>query len=230
MKNKILAILILFGISINSQTTFSRYEIPKEEAALCLDLENHVKKFSNYIQRNKRLDSIAKIRAKYFVSVLEETSRIKKMSLYTILGSDGSENKIPRGSKGHDRYFGNSEFFSEPLDYTYPIWNPRIKSENIKVNGEIFQISCGRFFRDSPNLDTQVMKRYLEKYKYEYGNKYLINNYLKSYDHSNVIKKYGKGEYGTYTLILLSKRWDNLENLWVYEPLIFNIVIFSEPI
>ena len=96
MKNKILAILILFGISINSQITFSRYEIPKEEAALCSDLENHVKKFSNYIQRNKRLDSVAKIRAKYFVSVLEETSRIKKMSLYTILGSDGSENKIPR--------------------------------------------------------------------------------------------------------------------------------------
>lgn len=230
MKYNILTALLIASATLSAQTTFTKYAIPEEEEVLCKNLESHVKKFSHNIQRDKSLDSLAQIRADYFLAVLQETAKQPGTSLYSILGNNGKKSKVPAGSKGHDRYFGDPTFFKEPIGCRYPIWNPQLKSKNLKVNAEIFQMSGGLFTRTYSNSELSIVKKYLEKYETEYTEKYLINNYLASYDHSRAIQNYGDGKYGICTRILCSKRWDNVEKVWVYEVVLFNIVVFSDPL
>lgn len=230
MKYNIAILLLIVSTTLYSQTTFVKYAIPEEEAVLCKNLEAHVKNFSHTIQRDKSLDSLAEIRVNYFISVLQETAKQPGTSLYAILGGSDKKSKVSSGSKGHDRYFGDPLFFKEPSGCRYPIWNPQIKSKDLKVNAEIFQLSGGMFTRQYSNSELSLVKKYLEKYEIEYGEKYLLKNYLASGDHSRAIQYYGDGKYGVCTRVLCSKRWDNVENVWVYELVLFNLVVFSDPI
>ena len=230
IKHLIVYLFLVASLTLNAQVTFSEYAIPDEELILRKDLESHVKKYSHIIQRDRSLDSLAEIRVDYFLSVLEETSKKPGMSLYSILGGGTGKSKIAEGSRGHDRYFGDPVFFKEPIGCRYPIWNPKLHQKDLKVNAEIFQTSGVIFTRESSQSEINLIKRYLDKYKSEYTSKYLINNYLESSDHSNAIRKYGDGKYGICTRVMCSKRWDRVEKVWVYEMVLFNLVIFSDPI
>jgi hypothetical protein len=229
--NIILALVFAVSTGAYSQTTFTKCAIPEEEVAFSKDLETHVKSFSHSIQRDKSLDSLAEIRVNYFVSVLQETSKQPGTSLRSIIGDEEKKSKIPGGEKGHDRYFGDPLFFKEPSGCRYPIWNPKVTHKHIKVNAEIFQTSGGiTFRREYSNAEIEVVKKYLQLYKTEYTKRYLINNYLNSYDHAKAIRNQGDGKYGMCTRVLVSKKWDNVEKVWVYELVIFNLVVFSDPV
>jgi hypothetical protein len=231
-KIKYIILLLLLTISTlsYSQITFSEYSVANEESTLRKDLELHVRKFSNLIESDKSLDSLAEIRVDYFLSVLEETAKRDGNSLYAILGGGTGKSKISGGQKGHDRYFGDSVFFREPAGCRYPIWNPKLINKNLKINAEIFQSSGMIFVRENSNSEINLIKRYLDKYKLEYTSRYLINNYLISSEHSNAIRKYGDGKYGICTRVLCSKKWDRVEKVWVYEIVLFNLIVFSDPI
>lgn len=228
--NIILALVFAVSTGAYSQTTFTKCAIPEEEAMLRKDLETHVKRFSHSIQRDGSLDSLAEIRANYFLSVLQETSKQPGTSLLSILGNEEKKSKIPAGGRGHDRYFGDPTFFKEPSGCRYPIWNPLVRHKNLKVNAEIFQQSGYSFRREYSNGEIELIRKYLEKYKTQYTKKYLINNYLNSYDHAKAIRNQGDGKYGMCTRVLVSKKWDKVERVWVYEMIIFNLVIFSDPL
>jgi hypothetical protein len=230
IKHLIVYLFLVASLTLNAQVTFSEYAIPDEELILRKDLESHVKKYSHIIQRDRSLDSLAEIRVNYFLSVLEETSKKPGMSLYGIMGGGSGKSKISEGSGGHDRYFGDPIFFKEPVGLKYPIWNPKLPKMNIKVNAEIFQASGVIFTRENSHSEISLISRYLDKYKSEYTTKFMINNYLESRNHSNAIKKYGDGKYGICTRVLCSKKWDKVEKVWIYEMVLFNLVIFSDPI
>jgi hypothetical protein len=97
------------------------------------------------------------------------------------------------------------------------------------VNAEIFQVSGGAFRREYSNGELELIKKYIEKYKTQYTKRYLINNYLNSGDHAKAIRNQGDGKYGMCTRVLISKKWDKVERVWVYELVIFNLVVFSDP-
>ncbi len=228
--NIILALVFAVSTGAYSQTTFTKFAIPEEEAIFRKDLETHVQRFSHSIKRDGSLDSLAEIRANYFLSVLQETSKQPGTSLLSILGSEEKRSKIPEGERGHDRYFGDPTFFKEPTGCRYPIWNPTVLHKRIRVNAEIFQQSGYSFRREYSNGEIEVVRKYLEKYKAQYTKRYLINNYLKSGDHAKAIRNQGDGKYGMCTRVLVSKKWDKVDRVWVYEMVIFNLVVFSDPV
>jgi hypothetical protein len=228
--NIILALVFVVSTGAYSQTTFTKCAIPEEEAIFRTDLETHEKSFSHTIQRDGSLDSLAEIRVNYFISVLQETSKQPGTSLYAILSNEEKRSRIPGGERGHDRYFGDPTFFKEPSGCRYPIWNPRVPYKQLKVNAEIFQVSGGAFRREYSNGELELIKKYIEKYKTQYTKRYLINNYLNSGDHAKAIRNQGDGKYGMCTRVLISKKWDKVERVWVYELVIFNLVVFSDPV
>lgn len=237
MKTRIIiftALAFAFIPGVYSQATFTKCAIPNEEISFRNDLEKYVMNFSHNIQRDKSLDSLAEIRVKYFLSVLQETSKQPGTSLCAILGNnkkgnDRKEAKIPHGARGHSRYFGDQSFFKEPAGCRYPEWSQSIPSKSIRVNAEIFTQAAFVFTAESDNGVENAVTEYVKKYRLEYTKKYIINSYLNSQHHKSAIEKYGDGKYGTCTKVLVRKEWDNVLRVWSYEMIMFNLVVFSDP-
>ena len=58
---------------------------------------------------------------------------------------------------------------------------------------------------------------------------FILDGYKESHSHRDAINKYAKGAYGSYTKAIISRKRNELENVWIYEVVIYNLTVFSKP-
>lgn len=223
MKKQILLLAIFLSCTIlNAQNrTFSSSDADVVTTGFSNDLAKYTAYGSNKIYRENFLDSVAKVRTNYFANVLIETG--KRFSLY-----DLTEN-IPTNSYGHSRYFGNNKLFSEPSGCKYPEPLPLIETRNVKVTAEIMQQTTWTKSSEYKYNDAQLIKMALLAMENGLGKDFILDGYKESTSHRNAIKNYAKGAYGSYTKAIISRKRNELDNVWIYEVVIYNLTVFSKP-
>lgn len=226
MKTRIIILIaIILGININlysQKTTYTRVVASVEDSQFRSDLEGYARNASHKLTRSTSLDSVAEIRANYFLDVMQATG--SKIGLVDIC------NNIPLGRKGHLRYFGNPQLFIEPSGCRYTDPLGILPKKHIKINAEIMENMAWRTTSTYQYSDKQVMDMFTDKLRRSFTDKkYILLNYKKSSDHNSAIVNYGDGEYGSCTKIIISRKWDNIGKTWLYEMVLYNLVVFSDP-
>lgn len=224
MKIKIILLSgILSYVTMHSQnSSLSLSDVDVVTSQFSDDISKYACYGSNKIYRENFLDSVAKVRVNYFSSVLVETG--KKISLYNLT------NNIPKNSYGHSRYFGNNKLFREPYGYKYPKPLPLIERRGVKVTAEIMQQTAWTKSSEYKYTDYQLINMALMKMENSLGRRFIMDGYKESISHRNAIDNYAKGAYGTYTKAIISRKRDELENVWVYDVVIYNLTVFSKKI
>lgn len=221
-KGTILAILFLpiFGFGQTSTKKFDEILVDSQNIQYISDLGSYVAFGSNKISRNSALDSVALVRADYFLDVLQETA--KTFCLYDLTSL------IPKNSTGHTRYFGNPDIFKEPSGCKFPQRLPELPKYDLEVRAEVMQQISWRK-RSSYELSTQkLVEMATTAMTNKFGKSYILDGYKLSTAHRNAIKENASGEFGVCTKALISKEWDSLEKEWVYEVVIYNLTLFSD--
>ena len=222
-KQILLSIVLLASIATYSQkTTFTSCNIDLVTSQFSLDLSSYTSYGSNSINREAFLDSVAEVRANYFSIVLQETG--KWFCLYDLTSN------IPKDSRGHSRYFGKPELFKEPSWCKYPTPLPLIKERSTKVTAEIMQQTTWTKTTEYKYTDKQLVEKALKAIEKGYGKDFILEGYKKSTSHRNAIKNYARGEYGSCTKAIISKKRNELENTWIYEVVVYNLTVFSKPL
>jgi hypothetical protein len=223
MKKQILLLIVLLAsvATYSQKPTFTSCNIDIATSRFSSDLSYYTSYGSNSIQREKFLDSVAEVRVNYFYSVLQETG--KSFCLYDLTSN------IPKDSRGHSRYFGKPELFKEPSWCKYPTPLPLIKERSTKVTAEIMQQTTWTKTTEYKYTDEQLIDKALSAMEKGYGKDFILAGYKKSTSHRNAIKNYAKGAYGSCTKAIISKKRNELENVWIYEVVVYNLTIFSKP-
>lgn len=197
----------------------------KVSDSLGLKLDEYVGANNKDLIRNKFLDYCAFERADYFISVLEATSKARKKSIWEC----GKE--IPRGSqarKAHNELFGNPDFFVEskvPYVKTFRDF----EEQNLQIQSEIMVPT----FWENEYSKRKSLEEIIKKTIGDHSNKTgtfsgdLLECYKGSKAHNSAILKYGKGQFGISTVILVEE--EKLESGWKYSVVVYNVVVFSKP-
>lgn len=222
MKKQILFLLVFLSCMIlqAQNRTFSSFDVDGVTTVFSNDLSKYVSYGSNKIYREEFLDSVAKVRVNYFSSVLIETGRRFSLSSLT-------EN-IPSNRYGHSRYFGNNKLFKEPTGCRYPEPLPLIENRKVKVSAEIMQQTTWTKSSEYKYTDEQLIKMSLLAIGNGLGKDFILDGYKESSSHRNAIKNYAKGAYGSCTKAIISRKRNELENVWIYEVVIYNLTVFSK--
>lgn len=223
MKKQILLLIVLLAsvATYSQKVTLSSSDIELATSKFGSGLAVYTSYGSNSIYRETYLDSVAEIRLDYFSAVLQETG--KKFSLYDLTSN------ITGDSRGHSRYFGKPELFKEPSWCKYPTPLPLIKEKSTKVTAEIMQQTTWTKTSEYKYNDEQLIEKALKAIENGYGKNFILDGYKKSTSHRNAIKNYAKGAYGSCTKAIISRRRNELENVWIYEVVIYNLTVFSKP-
>lgn len=223
MKKLILLSIAFVPLFILGQTNAKKFDevlVDSQNTQYISDLRAYVSFGSNKITRNYALDSVAMVRADYFLDVLQETA--KTFCLYDLTSL------IPKNSTGHTRYFGNPQIFKEPRGCRFPERLPELPKYGLDVKAEVMQQISWRK-RSSYDYTTQKLVEMATKSMNDkLGKSYILDGYKLSTAHRNAIKENASGEFGVCTKALVSKEWDQLEREWVYEVVIYNLTIFSD--
>ncbi len=208
------------GIAQSQIKKFDEVLVDSQNTQYISDLKSYVAFGSNKINRNKALDSVALVRADYFLDVLQETA--KNFCLYDLTS------QIPKNSMGHTRYFGTPEIFKEPKGCRFPQRLPELPKYDLEVNAEVMQQISWRK-RSSYEYTTQkLVEMATSSITNKFGRSYILDGYKLSTAHRNAIKENASGEFGVCTKALVSKEWDSLEREWIYEVVIYNLTVFSD--
>jgi hypothetical protein len=213
--------MLLTTLVGHSQRKFSKVDVDLITSQFSNDLYKYVSYGSYKIYRENFLDSVAEVRTDYFTAVLQETG--KKFCLY-----DLTEN-ISKNSQGHSRYFGNPRLFKEPIGCRYPDPLPLIENKKTKVTAEIMQQTTWTKSSEYQYTDQQLIKMATAAIESNFGKTFIIDGYKESASHRNAIKNYANGAYGTCTKAIISRKRNELEKVWIYEVVIYNLTIFSKP-
>jgi len=172
------------------------------------------------LDRNSTLDSFAKVRANYFLDVMEINSTSGK-SFFTLLKN------IPKGNKAHYKCFGDSLYFRSPKT-EYPENFPAFPDLGIEIKGEIMQEAVwGNTFTSKVPVE-KIIDMAISKIEKDYGNTLsgkILESYKKSESHDSCIKQRGHGKYGLSTRILVSEI--NHNGSWIYEVMVYNLIVFT---
>jgi hypothetical protein len=223
---KIYILAIALSLSFTSiGQKYTKFFAVKISNILGTGLEEYASVYNNNLSRDGYLDYCAFERANYFTSVLESTSKARKMSIW------GCGQEIPRGKqaqKSHDELFGNSDFFIKPnVSYVKVFRN--FEEHNLKIQSEIMIPT----FWENEYTERKSPETIIKKSIADFSNKTgtfggdLLECYKGSKDHHSVIIKYGKGRFGISTIILIEE--EKLEKVWKYSVVIYNVVVFSKP-
>jgi hypothetical protein len=222
MKNKIFLLLLLVPQLILCQTKSKQFDeiiVDSQNVQYISDLKAYVCFGSNKIFRNSVLDSVATVRADYFLDVLEETA--KTFCLYDLTSL------IPKNSSGHTRYFGTPNIFKEPSGCKFPERLPELPKYDLKVRAEVMQQISWRKRSQYEYTTKKLVEMATASMIKNFGKNYILDGYKLSTAHRNAIKENASGDFGVCTKALISKEWDNLEKEWVYEVVIYNLTVFS---
>ena len=223
MKNKILLSFLIVPIFLIGQTPINKFDevlVESQNSQYILDLNSYVSYRSNKINRNAALDSVALVRADYFLDVLQETA--KKFCLYDLTSL------IPKNSLGHTRYFGTPEIFKEPSGCKFPQRLPELPKYDLDVKAEIMQQLSWRKRSTYEYTTEKLVEMATASIIKSFGKNYILDGYKASSSHRNAIKEHASGEFGVCTKALVSKEWDKIEKEWVYEVVIYNLTLFSD--
>lgn len=225
MKTNLFLILLLihqFTLGQNKGKQFDEIIIDSQNTQYISDLRYYVAAGTNKIVRNKFLDSVANIRADYFLDVLEETA--ETFCLYDLTSL------IPKNSTGHTRYFGTPGVFKEPKGCKFPERLPELTRYNLKVKAEVMQQISWRKRSQYEYTTKKLVEMATLAMTKNFGKSYILDGYKLSTAHRNAIRENASGDFGVCTKALISKEWDNLEKEWVYEVVVYNLTVFSKSI
>lgn len=228
MKNILLILSLTLSVTLFGQYNKEYYilELNTINDAFSKRLESYATNFSHEMSRNSTIDSVAKLRNSYFISVMQETSNNGK-TFYSMIDS------IPDGKRGHDECFGNPRYFSA-AKIEYPESFPVFNDLGLEVNGEIMYQVIRSYIIEAKCTDIKgLVQIAVNDMKKNYKVNKLSERFLKSYQnsssHNDIIKRLGDGKYGSSTMVIVSER--KLSNgKWAYEVLIRNVIEFTAPI
>jgi len=223
MKRQILLLSVFLSCTLlyAQNRTFSSSDVDIVTMGFSKDLSTYTSSGYNKIYRENFLDSVAKVRVDYFSDVLIETGR--RFSLCDLVGN------IPPNNYGHSRYFGNNRLFKEPSGFRYPNPLPLVENRKVKVSAEIMQQTTWTKSSEYKYTDAQLIKMALYAIGNKFGKDFILDGYKESHSHRGAINKYAKGAYGSYTKAIISRKRNELENVWIYEVVIYNLTVFSKP-
>jgi len=98
----------------------------------------------------------------------------------------------------------------------------------VKVSAEIMQQTTWTKSSEYKYTDEQLIKMALLAIGNGLGKDFILDGYKESTSHRNAIKNYAKGAYGSCTKAIISRKRNELENVWIYEVVIYNLTVFSK--
>lgn len=224
-KTSIALLLILTNTLYGQVYNFKRYRAIKLSYEIDSSLCKTVRQFDHQLKRVGYLDEHALKRTNYFLSVLQFKIQ-EGVSVEELL------DHIEQSKIAHQEQFGNPNYFKIPDTLTYVNAMTILSDGKTKINGEIMQEYAWHSNFDSRIKDLkQLAVKELDK-TYKAGsitsNK-IIKNYFDSPSHYKIIAKYGNGEYGNSTRILIAE--NQLEDgKWRYQFILYNLIVFSKPL
>lgn len=218
----VIFLLIPIFLSAQQNKSYTVFNIKSQTFRFDSSIKIYASQCNHRLQRDFSLDSIASLRASYFLKVAAETA--KKVSL------DELFDHIPKGSLAHSRFFGTPGYFKEPENIQYQEALPRLEGMGLYVKAEIMQQEYWSGESKTLLEDNKIINNALRAIESSLGRDYLLSSYKESKEHNMAIVKYGNGKYGTSTKILISKEFDQLRGVWEYETLVINCTSFTKEI
>ncbi|MEI6697011.1 MAG: hypothetical protein WCO13_13205 [Bacteroidota bacterium] len=221
----LIILMTMFSVYGTAQSQiFYRYSLPSTNDMLDSCLKLYVQTVLNNLERNNSLDLFAKSRVDYYLDVIQINLEEGK-DLFSIF------DYIPGDYRAHLELFGDPMYFTKPKT-NYPDKYQKNITEGLEGNGEIMQELVFYWqeykrIQSGKDIVLKVIKKNESKDKM-FLHLSLFYDYKNSPPHNRSILRKGDGKFGTSTRILISEK--KVGNLWVYEAMIYNVVVFSKPI
>jgi hypothetical protein len=230
MRNLILAftLTILGSINLLSQINVAEREILKShptQSILNGDWCSHLEYYRDSIgiesTRSDILDNYAFDRAIYFATVLDHTSRDKRMK--------DCIHRIPGDNSAHNKLFGNSIFFSAPDTLGYVPAYPSFKEDSywITPGGEIMQEYVYLLKGKDKLRGEDLISKMIGYHHKNRGDKGILNAYLRSYSHKKIIDTKMNDTYGSSIVYIVHSWFDKEQSLWYQEVTVLNVTAFG---
>jgi hypothetical protein len=231
MRNLILAfaLTILGSINLLSQINVTEREILKyhpTQPILNGDWCSHLEYYRDSIgiesRRSDILDNYALDRAIYFATVLDHTSRDKRMK--------DCIHRIPGDNSAHNKLFGNSIFFSAPDTLGYVPAYPSFKEDSylITPGGEIMQEYVYLLKGKDKLRGEDLISKMIGYHHKNRGDKGILNAYLRSYSHKKIIDTKMNDTYGSSVVYIVHSWFDKEQSLWYQEVTVLNVTAFGK--
>jgi len=230
MRNLILAftLSLLGSVNLLSQINVTEREILKlqpTQSVLNSDWCNHLEYYRDSTgitsTRSDILDTYALERAMYFATVLDHTASDKRMK--------DCIHRIPGDNSAHNKLFGNSIFFSAPDTLKYVSAYPSFKEGSywITPGGEIMQEYVYLIKGKDKLRREDLISKMLGYHHKNRGHKGILNAYLRSYSHKNIIDTKIIDTYGSSIVYVVHSWFDKEQSLWYQEVTILNVTAFG---
>ena len=230
MRNLVLSftLSILSSVNLLSQINVTEREILKlqpTQSILNGDWCGHLEYYHDSVgitsTRSDILDVYALERAIYFATVLDHTSRDKRMKdcIHRISGDNSAHNKL----------FGNSIFFSAPDTLKYVSAYPSFKEKDhwITPGGEIMQEYVYLIKGKDKLRREDLISKMIGYHHKNRGYKGILNAYLRSSSHKNIIDTKINDTYGSSIVYVIHSWFDKEQSLWYQEVTILNVTAFG---
>lgn len=184
------------------------------------DLVSYRKGNSHPCYTSDVMNDIAKEKASYFSSVIDESSLSNNFS--------SSIKFISHGKEAHSPLFGNPEYFKNDRGIDFPVPNRSARiNHRIEISGEIMQEMT--YFKKSKNEipNGDLIDMMIQKFEKDLGESQFIKRYLLSPSHKKIIDDYSNDLFGTSTVFVIHKWYDYNESLWCYDVLLLNVTVFG---
>lgn len=221
-------LLLLGSVNLLSQINVTESEILKlqpTKSILNMDWCNHLEHYHDSIgissTRSDILDCYSLERAMYFATVLDHTSRDKRMKDCVY--------RIPDDNSAHNKLFGNSIFFSAPDTLKYVPSHPSFKEDNywITPGGEIMQEYVYLIKGKDKLRKEDLISKMIGYHHKKRGNKGILNAYLRSYSHKNIIDTKLNDSYGSSIVYVVHSWFNEEQSLWYQEVTVLNVTAFG---
>ncbi len=181
-------------------------------------LQEYVKGLNYKLSKNYKLDSLAELRAKYFISLLTTENTLPISQLI---------DSIPRNKDGHNRYFGKPYLYTEEPGIPYPELNVKFPAIKSRVHSEIMQQHLWQLSSSKEYNNGELLNKALSAFAANSTTDFILNTYKSSKDHKNTIDSSANGYYGGCTKVCISSKRN--EGNYKYYVVIYNVTIFSRP-
>jgi hypothetical protein len=229
-KIKSYLLIIIFSIPFigsAQKKSVERYVLSGNQISLDPDsdwsfhLQNYSDSIGTEISRSSILNGQANSRAIYYASILDYNSLDRKLN--------ESMRNIPEGPESHTRAFGNPGYFSEPenLKYVHPYTTLEKGGIRREVKSEIMQECFYSIKSDSPMNNDNLIIRAIKAHKNKKGESFMLSKYLSSSSHKKSIENKDNEKFGTSSVYIIHKWYDNDSSKWVNEVMILNVTVFS---
>lgn len=230
MRNLILTftLSILGSVNLLSQINVAEREILKMQPTQsilngdwCNDLEVYRSSMGIKSTRSDILDAYSLDRAIYFASVLDHSSRDKRMKECV--------SRIPSDHSAHNKLFGNSVFFTAPDTLEYISAYPSFKESShwITPGGEIMQEYVYLLRSKDKVKREDLISKMIGYHQKNRGDKGILDAYLRSYSHKNIIDNKINDTYGSSVVYIIHSWFDDSQSLWYQEVTILNVTAFG---